>query len=161
MKKSVYVSCPVIMQKSHLTNALDRIEEIIEDNACMNYWLENHFYDNNWVKNCDIFILIAPNNSFKFNINELPAGCCRELILAEKLNKTILLGYINSNGIYNFYSIIKKNNGTYYEGVIGTSNALHLNLMVEKSNYNYCMELPLPLEEKVIKSNYNRKFLLL
>lgn len=95
MSKSVYVSCPVEVNVLHVLDVIAEIQ--FQTGQLPNYWDRITKYDNSFVKDADIFVLILPKNKFEYKISDLPTGCKRELKEAIILGKSIYIAYKRSH----------------------------------------------------------------
>lgn len=122
----VYISCPVTVSKQTLQGTIRKVKAEGGDEAYWDRDNPNH-YLKRWVKDCEVFVIVLPKNKFEIVVNNLPAGCKREIIEAYNLGKTILLSYKNRDGETNLYRIDKTDLqlGNKIRGTAGTTPALH------------------------------------
>lgn len=127
---NIYISCPMNVDYRHLEDVVFAIEH--HTHIKPNWW-NRMTYVSNCVDECDIFVLILPNNKFNSEKVMLPIGCRKELELAEKLGKKVFIAYRSTHGI----NIYKTNiTNRMIEAIAGTTAEFHgecLNL-TNKSN---------------------------
>jgi hypothetical protein len=137
----VYVSCPISVPQSTLDKIMARIVGISYVKQAT-HWKRGSFnYDPTMLATADVVIIVHPNNSFDFRLEELPVGVRKEFDEAIKLNKKVLLAY---HGVisdsYNFYTMdIGRDKA---KGLAGTGNTLALLAATQK---------PMPLSETLQK----------
>ncbi len=146
---NIYISCPV----SEPFNKIIAIESKFKDYAEINYWDRVNKYDNNFIKNCDIFILVLPFNCFKHHIDDLPIGCKKELTEAKERNKKICISYINSFKEPNLYNINMYDG--IIEGVIGSAHTIYSTIKLFKDIQTTVAEPNLTISPGVMKQTNN------
>ena len=115
----VYISCPLSVPQTTLTEVSHEIEKLGQ--CGVRYWeRETNYNEEDSIKYCDIFVLILEKNQFAMRKSVLTSGCKKELALAERYNKTIILAYKCTNGQYFFYDTIITSVGI--QGLTGTAN---------------------------------------
>lgn len=107
MKKfKAYISCPVNNSLDNLNLARKYFSSYYSGHATLEYWDRNEpfIYDNEWVSDCDIFIIMLPENKFSCEISSLPYGCKKEFHRAISLNKPVFIAYKRvTDGEFHFY----------------------------------------------------------
>lgn len=146
-----YLSCPVSVNVNYLYEVHNRLSFYSEEEVRV--WKRTDSYNNEWVEECNNFVLILPDNAFIISFDRLPSGCKRELSRAIKLNKNIYIAYKRaSDKTINFYNlnINKFYNSDNVSGEIAECTLFNSNKRVT----------PIILtEEKIIK--YDRRMILL
>lgn len=131
-----YISCPISVDYSHLQNVYDEVSEIGYDTE---FWDRKERYNLQILKDCDVFVLLLPDNRFEIDFRHLPPGCQSELVEANTSNKEIFIGYKrNSDGKIAFYPFDEQAYNhitTVRGGIARTSNVLKatFNTMKEKA----------------------------
>ena len=120
MRKAVYISVPI--QKSWDT-VLKVITFLTTGNFLVDIWnRKSGSYDKNSIERCDYFLLIPPNNDWRFDVTQLPSGCSMEVKKAIKLGKKIFIAYMNVHATYNIYET--ELDGELMSGIPGTGNSI-------------------------------------
>lgn len=134
MVKHIYCSLPAIMQgRDHLIDdikaKLIHLNGEVETNQRVRFsvWRPGDTYKESLVHDADIFMLWHPDNKFDFTMDSLPAGIVKELKLAIRESKKLLLIYRNKDRTLGFYDIDKTDLECNYHvrGIPGTSRGLH------------------------------------
>lgn len=164
MKTKVYFSVPVSMDWDIVTNCTQRLVGKYD----VSIWNRSGYYDNNYVKKCDVFILMLPKGRWNSEIDTLPSGVKKELKEAIRLGIPVLIAYKPSTGIWEFYDTSINTFGEgFITAVAGTSNKLYeeyppadvyVNRTLEISCSN-AIEAP-PSKSIAIPTSYDRRILL-
>lgn len=98
----VYVSCP-------LGVPMDKIKEVGCKLNTMGYhpwWYERGTtYMDSMVKVSEMFVLMSEHNKFDYILNDMTAGCRKELELAMSLKKQLYMAYWKNGKTLNIYPI--------------------------------------------------------
>ena len=125
MKKlKAYISCPITISYSTLVTYGKVLKNMGLE---VMYWNRVDFYETEYLQNCDIFLLILPNNAFNISKSNLPKGCKLEFDIARRLNKDMYLIYTPSFHQveeYRTYQISISEFPEIIQGIRGTSNIL-------------------------------------
>lgn len=93
---SCYISCPVATNMAELNETALLVRNI---GGFPRFWTRGSVYDHDsTIKDCDVFILMLPNNGWSSYFQDLPMGCRKELKLAISVGKKIFISYKSGNG---------------------------------------------------------------
>jgi len=112
----------------------DAIKQALSDlvgSSNVLYYVKGTEYTDRNIVNSDVFCIFLPNNSFELEINKMSSGIQKELLLAHKLGKTIILAYYSklANGI-TFYFV--ELGAGKIKGIAGTNSDV-INLLKKPS----------------------------
>lgn len=126
---SCYISCPMSVSQQTLDSYVAYAKEHLGTND-VHYWKRGTPYSKEVTQTVisavDAFIVILPDNEFKFGINSLPSGTRSELLYAISVkeegllnNKEIFIAYTNKADGAMFYSASYNKEGLI-QGVSGS-----------------------------------------
>lgn len=102
MKRDVYISIPISISWDKARQVIDKMEQLKSVKG-FSYWDRDEKYNPDYLNEADTFILILPNCKFNYTLNALPAGCKKELEVAQAQGKEIFIAYWNMQGDINIY----------------------------------------------------------
>jgi len=125
-KAKVYISCPMNIPQATLTEVHATIFGAGVTKA--KYWERGTPYnETDTIMNCDAFIVVLPGLKWDYNIDSIPTGTQKELLLAYQMKKPIYLAHRSKAGM-GFYSVdfdLDNRKKPYFiEGINGTSRNL-------------------------------------
>jgi hypothetical protein len=104
MVPTIYISVPVTVDWAEVNKVVRKIHSVAGTTVNVRYWDRGTSYSQSLVRDCDIFILMTPDNTWEMKREALPSGVYRELTLATHHNKPVFMVYKNAELNYNFYS---------------------------------------------------------
>ena len=87
--KKVYLSFAYSTPTWLSEQAIEALSELSE----VSYYIKGSEYTDTPIKECDVFAMILPANSFSYEVNKLSVGIKKELTQAHNLKKQIILVY--------------------------------------------------------------------
>ena len=93
----------------------------------VSFWDRSSIYSDASLRNADVFLLVAPNNGFKFPFSSLPPGCQKELNQAISLKKSIYLIYTPTSSTVpepKTYTLYVSSDKRVVEGLPGSTGSL-------------------------------------
>ena len=116
----IYISCPIALPVRTLAKYVTAAKVLGTE---VTFWKRDSTYrETPNIKACDAFVLILPGECFRHPVSTLPNGCKLEIEYAQKVGKTIFIGYTTAEGIVRFYeSDISANS---IKGIPGSSHNL-------------------------------------
>lgn len=116
-----YISCPISIDWADMKAAIKQVETEVDT---VTYWKRNTTYNQNFVRDCDVFILLLPNIKFKASRGSLPPGCRNELDRALASGKPIYIVYKAQHGWKTYDTEISYGHNAGISGLAGTSHRL-------------------------------------
>lgn len=107
MTPNIYISAPITVDWNDVLKVVYRVNSG-GFSTNITFFERNSQYSPTLVNNCDIFVFMTPNNTWKFNINTLPSGVRKEYDKAVELGKTIFMAYKVTDGMYNLYYVTRQ-----------------------------------------------------
>lgn len=125
--KKVYLSFAYTTPAWLSEQAIEKLSEISE----VEYYIKGSNYTDQPIKDCDVFAIILPSNSFSYEINKLSMGTKKELTQAYNLKKQIILVYYSqlADGVTFYLTNLDRG---MIEGISGTNSDVIKLLKEEK-----------------------------
>lgn len=125
--KKVYLSFAYTTPAWLSEQAIEKLSEISE----VSYYVKGSEYSDKPIKECDVFVIILPSNSFSYEVNKLTMGLKKELTQAYNLKKQIILVYYSkmAEGVTFYLTNFDKG---IIEGISGTNSDVIKLLKEEK-----------------------------
>lgn len=121
-KLKAHISCPIAIPSSTLIKYANAMKLMGME---VSYWDRSSNYSDRSLRDCDVFLLMAPNNGFKLSFSSLPPGCQKELNQAKSLGKPLFLLYTPSSSLTQEVKAYQlSTDGRILEGVPGSTGLL-------------------------------------
>lgn len=120
--KTVYFSYAYTTPSSVAESIKEKLSEI---GVKVDFYSKGAVYTDIPIKNCDAFVIFLPNNSFSADITKLSMGIQKELALAARLKKDIILAYMSkmAGGPTFYLTEFERSNGeNLIKGISGTNS---------------------------------------
>ena len=100
-----YISCPIPVAQSTLELVAIKLGDLGHSPT---WWVRGSEYTDDKLKEADIFVLMSTSHGFDYKLDDMTAGCRKELALAKSLNKRLYMAYWKNGTILNIYPIVMK-----------------------------------------------------
>ncbi len=118
-------------------NISEAIKQKLRDiGVNVTFYQKGTTYSDEPIKNCDAFVIFLPNNAFEADITRLSQGIQKELTIAYRLKKDIILAYLSklANGV-TFYFTDIDTKSSKIKGISGTNSDV-IKLLQEEKEIN-------------------------
>lgn len=100
-----YISCPIPVPKSSRDLVATKLGEL---GYSPTWWARDTEYKEDKLREANIFVLMSVDHKFDYLLDDMTAGCRKELALAKSLNKPLYIAYWKGGTILNIYPIKMK-----------------------------------------------------
>jgi hypothetical protein len=100
-----YISCPIPVPKSTLELVSTKLYDL---GYTPTAWVRGSEYTEQKLKEADIFVLMCIDHRFDYLLDDMTAGCRKELMIAKGLGKPLYMAYWKGGTTLNIYPIVMK-----------------------------------------------------
>ena len=100
-----YISCPIPVAKSTLELVSTKLYDL---GYTPTAWVRGSEYTEDKLKEADIFVLMSMNHDFDYRLDDMTAGCRKELMIAKGQGKPLYIAYWKNGTTLNIYPIATK-----------------------------------------------------
>jgi len=100
-----YISCPIPVAKSTRGLVFDKLTDL---GYLPTFWIRGTEYTEDELKEADIFVLMSVDHKFDYQLDDMTAGCRKELMIAKGLGKPLYIAYWKNGTTLNIYPIVMK-----------------------------------------------------
>jgi len=100
-----YISCPIDVAKSTRNLVFDKLADLGHSST---WWARGTTYTEDELRAADIFVLMSKDHKFDYLLDEMTAGCRKELMIAKGLGIPLYIAYWKGGTTLNLYPISLK-----------------------------------------------------
>jgi hypothetical protein len=100
-----YISCPISVARSTRNLVFDKLVALGHSST---WWERGTAYTEDKLKEADIFVLMSMDHEFDYLLDDMTAGCRKELMIAKGLGKPLYMAYWKGGTTLNIYPIVMK-----------------------------------------------------
>ena len=100
-----YISCPMPVSTGVRTRVSVKLNELGYPNS---WWERGTAYTEDKLREADIFVLMSVDHKFDYQLDDMTAGCRKELMIAKGLGKPLYIAYWKGGTTLNLYPIVMK-----------------------------------------------------
>ena len=100
-----YISCPILVPASNRQEVAVKLIHLGYETA---YWERGTTYTEDKLREADIFVLMSVDHKFDYQLDDMTAGCRKELMIAKGLGKPLYIAYWKGGTTLNLYPIVMK-----------------------------------------------------
>jgi hypothetical protein len=97
-----YISCPLPVAMSTLMEVSNKVISLGYETS---FWARGTSYQEDQLREADIFVLISVEHQFDYVLDSMTFGCRKELALAKSLKKPLYMAYWKNGTTLNIYPI--------------------------------------------------------
>lgn len=97
-----YISCPIPVVLGKIADVSVKLGEL---GYSPMWWTRGTDYTDTKLREADIFVLMSIDSAFDYCLDDMTAGCRKELALAQSLKKPLYMAYWKNGKNLNLYPI--------------------------------------------------------